>query len=291
MKKFEKRCIETKPTLVVVVGDVNSTLASSIVAKKLGIEVAHIEAGLRSGDMSMPEEINRIVTDSISDFLFVTEKSAINNLEKEGKSKDRIFFVGNTMIDSLVVALKKLDNINIKEFRASSLKKELGTYGVVTLHRPSNVDDRVQLLKIINILNKVSHRIPLIFPMHPRTAKKIRDFSIRCSSNIYVEKPLGYLEFIFLCKNAKFVLTDSGGIQEETTFLKVPCFTLRKNTERPVTVEIGTNVLLGEDVNRLPLLINRILGKDCKHSDIPPFWDGRAAERIVQVIKKIKNAD
>lgn len=287
MKKFEKVCIREKPELVVVVGDVNSTLACSVVSKKMHIKVAHIEAGLRSKDLDMPEEINRIITDSISDFLFVTEKSAINNLKREGKNAAKIYFVGNTMIDSLVFGLKKLNKINLKKLKVYLLKNELGNYSVVTLHRPSNVDNKPGLLRLIKILNKISDDTPLVFPIHPRAEKNIKILKSKLSKNIHIIKPLGYLEFLFLCKDAKFVLTDSGGIQEEATFLKIPCFTLRENTERPVTMEMGTNILIGQNIDKTPSVIFKFFKAEHKRGKIPPLWDGKTAERIIKILNKI----
>ena len=287
MKKFEKVCVKEKPRLIIVVGDVNSTLACSITAKKLHIRVAHVEAGLRSRDMSMPEEMNRIVTDNVSDFLFVTEKKGVENLIKEGRNKNDIFLVGNTMIDSLKFSLNRLRESDIGKFQTSLLAEELKNYGVVTLHRPSNVDNKSNLLKLVRILNKISGKAPLFFPIHPRTEKNIKRFKTILSKNIHVIKPLGYLEFLFLCKGAKFILTDSGGIQEEASFLNIPCFTLRKNTERPVTIESGTNILVGERINRLPSLVDKSLDKSSAKRRTIPLWDGKAAVRIIKILNKV----
>jgi UDP-N-acetylglucosamine 2-epimerase (non-hydrolysing) len=246
MLNFEKVCETERPDLVMVVGDVNSTLACSIVAKKMGIEVAHVEAGLRSFDLSMPEEINRIVTDSISDYLFVTEKSGVQNLRLEGKEKDKVFYVGNVMIDTLYYQLEILES----KAESSKLKaqRQNHSYAVVTLHRPSNVDSRGTLAGIVEALLRISEDMPVIFPVHPRTRKKIEDFGLLESievSNIEFLSPISYMSFLNLWKDASLVLTDSGGLQEETTALGVPCFTIRENTERPVTIEEGTNTLVG----------------------------------------------
>ena len=286
MKQFEKVCLKEKFDLVVVVGDVNSTVACSIVSRKLHIRVAHVEAGLRSRDLDMPEEINRIVTDSISDFLFVTEKSAVDNLINEGKTRRQIFFVGNTMIDSLKFALDRLKERKTK-VRHNLLSGGIKDYGIITLHRPSNVDFKQNLDRIMSILNKVSLGIPLIFPVHPRTKKNIKKFAIKTAGNIHFIKPLRYLEFISLCKSAKFILTDSGGIQEEATFLKIPCLTLRKNTERPVTITKGTNVLVGKYIDKIPGLIKDILKYKHRSSKIPLLWDGKTAGRIVKILRKL----
>lgn len=278
MIEFEKVCMKEKPDITVVVGDVNSTLACSLVAKKLNGNVAHVEAGLRSRDMTMPEEINRIVTDSISDSLFVSEKSGVENLRKEGNRDDQIFFVGNIMIDTLFYQIKK---IGVKK-NASA-----GKYGVVTLHRPSNVDERNVLGDILASLVKISKDIPLVFPVHPRTRTTIEAFglmSILNGSHIQLLSPLSYLDFLKLWKDAAVVFTDSGGLQEETTALGIPCFTIRENTERPITVEEGTNTLVGtrkEDI--LDAFVN-FMQSNSKRGKIPIFWDGRTAERIAEIL-------
>ncbi len=282
MIEYEKVCIKERPDLCVVVGDVNSTLACSIVAKKLGIRVAHVEAGLRSGDLSMPEEINRIVTDSISDIFFVTEKAAIRNLLKEGKDPNKIFFVGHVMIDNLFFQLRKLDKLN---FTTEQLKKKLKNYIFLTLHRPSNVDNKERLSKIFDILGKIP--IPIIFPVHPRTEKRIKEFHLGLPKNIFPLPPLNFSESLFLWKDSVCVLTDSGGLQEETTALGIPCLTIRSNTERPVTVEEGTNTLVGDCLEKIPKLIDDIVKGKYKKGKIPEKWDGKAAERIVDVILKV----
>ncbi|MFC1892272.1 non-hydrolyzing UDP-N-acetylglucosamine 2-epimerase [Thermodesulfobacteriota bacterium] len=285
MVAFEKVCEDERPDIVVVVGDVNSTLACSVVAKKLMIDVAHVEAGLRSFDLSMPEEINRMVTDSISDYFFVTEESGVENLLKEGKSKEKIHFVGHVMIDNLLHQVDKLKNENVSQFGISELKNKFEKYAFLTLHRPSNVDDRSTLAGIIEALNEISQDIPIIFPVHPRTRKMMDEFKIELSEQVHLLEPLGFREALFLWKDAVMVMTDSGGLQEETTALGVPCLTIRENTERPITVEMGTNTLAGnkkEDILRCykDIIING------KQGSIPPKWDGKAAERIVNILMK-----
>ncbi|HEC93015.1 MAG TPA: UDP-N-acetylglucosamine 2-epimerase (non-hydrolyzing) [Candidatus Atribacteria bacterium] len=286
MIEFEKVCLEKKPDIVIVVGDVNSTLACSITAKKLGVKVAHVEAGLRSRDMSMPEEINRIVTDSISDYFFVTEKSGYENLLKEGKPEERIFFVGNVMIDNLCFQLEKINNFK-KNFVTATLKSQLKNYLFLTLHRPSNVDNKKTLSEIFDVLNKVSKKIPIIFPIHPRTKKQIDKFEIKIASSIYMIEPLSFSESLFLWKDAKAVLTDSGGLQEETTALGVPCLTLRENTERPITIEVGTNVLIGRDYALIEKYIYEVLQGNFKKGQVPEKWDGKVSHRIVKILREI----
>ncbi len=276
MVAFEKICIEQPPALVVVVGDVNSTMACAISAKKLAIPVAHVEAGLRSRDMTMPEEINRLCTDVISDFLFTTDHLADQNLLAEGCAPERIFFVGNTMIDSLqhhrdrALALPLPDGL------------EAGKYALMTLHRPSNVDDTNALQRLFNALNSVAERIPIVFPAHPRTQKRLGD--IHLSDRIRVIDPLGYLAFLGLMARARMVLTDSGGIQEETTVLHVPCLTLRQNTERPITCELGTNILAGTDPAVILQHALRVLDAPPPSNRIPDKWDGHAGDRIADVL-------
>lgn len=278
MLSFEKVCEEEDPDLVLVVGDVNSTLACSIVAKKMGIEVAHVEAGLRSFDLTMPEEINRMVTDAITDYFFVTERSGVENLRKEGKSEDRIFFVGHVMIDNLLYQLDKV-NANRSGFKHKELKETTGKYIFMTLHRPSNVDRKAALEGIVSVLNRIADAVPIIFPVHPRTRKMLQHFGIELSDNIHQLPPLGFQESLYLWKDAELVITDSGGMQEETTALKIPCLTLRENTERPVTVSAGTNTLVSAET--LEQEVRDILEGGGKTGRIPDLWDGRAAERIV----------
>jgi len=298
MKRFEKVLLEEKPNVVIVVGDVNSTLACALVASKIEYPatqstneptqrrrplVAHVEAGLRSFDRSMPEEINRVLTDALSDLLFVTEKSGIKNLRNEGIAKNKIHFVGNVMIDTL----KK--HIHIACF--SKIKQKLkikGPYGLVTLHRPNNVDSSERLSLLLGCIKKISCRLPLIFPLHPRTKNNLINFEMNQylagNDGLITTDPLGYHDFLNLLSDAKLVLTDSGGIQEETTFLKIPCITLRNNTERPVTVELGTNYLVGIDVNKIFVTAIDILEGRAKRGVIPPYWDGNAATRIIKVL-------
>ena len=288
MIEFEKVCLTEKPDIVILVGDVNSTLACSIVAKKLMIKVGHVEAGLRSFDYTMPEEINRIVTDAIADYYFVTEKSGIENLLKEGKSRDNIHFVGHVMIDNLFYQLKCLDNENLSNFSTYKLKKELKDYIFLTLHRPSNVDEKKTLMGIIEALNEISSERPILFPVHPRTKKMLDKFGIKLNEHIKLLEPLGFRESLFLWKDAMMVMTDSGGLQEETTALGVPCITLRDNTERPITIEIGTNMLAGNKKEDILKCYRQILEKGKPEVCIPPRWDGKAAERIVDILGSIR---
>ena len=285
MIELEKKFAEIKPDLVVVVGDVNSTIAATLVAVKLNIKVAHIEAGLRSFDRTMPEEINRIVTDALSEYLFTTCKDANKNLIKEGISRNKIFFVGNVMIDTLLLLEKKA--LKLEMLKKYQLQRE--KYALLTLHRPSNVDNLYSFKNILKALNKISKFLPVIFPVHPRTKKQIEVFKldrfISCS-NIKLINPIGYLEFLNLMINSKFVLTDSGGIQEETTVLNIPCITLRKNTERPITVVQGTNTVVGDDQDKILKEVNKILSGKYKKGKIPQYWDGKAAKRIVRIIKR-----
>ena len=266
MVSFEKVCEQERPDLIVVVGDVNSTLACSVVAKKMGIEVAHVEAGLRSFDLTMPEEINRMVTDSISDYFFVTERSGVENLKKEGKPEEHIFFVGHVMIDNLLYQLDQV-NANPFSFAHQDLKERLGKYAFMTLHRPSNVDNKKTLEGIEKVLDRVAARIPIIFPVHPRTRKMLDQFGIQLSENIHQVPPLGFQESLYLWKDAKLVITDSGGMQEETTALKIPCLTMRDNTERPVTVWEGTNKLV--KVRDLRKEVDEVLEGRGKKGQIP----------------------
>lgn len=287
MIEFEKICTQTKPDLVIVVGDVNSTIAATLTATKMGILTAHIEAGLRSFDRSMPEEINRIATDSICDFYFVTEQSGIDNLLREGHNPEKIFFVGNTMIDSLVYILDKIEQSNILSILGLECKK----FAVMTLHRPSNVDDPYQLASLIEVFEFICNQIRLVFPIHPRTRKNIELFGFKNKleniKNLIITEPLGYIDFVKLMKNSRFVMTDSGGIQEETTYLKIPCITMRTTTERPITCQIGTNRLVPPEKSRLIQAVQDVLYGSPKDSQIPKFWDGKAAERIVDIILQI----
>jgi UDP-N-acetylglucosamine 2-epimerase (non-hydrolysing) len=284
MVLFEKVCLDRRPAAVIVVGDVNSTLAASIVAKKLGIRVAHVEAGLRSRDWTMPEEVNRVVTDAVSDYLFVTERSAIENLLAEGKAPDRIYFVGHVMIDNLFFQRDKLAGLDTSSLNSSRLKRQYGRYGVVTLHRPSNVDDPHTLSAILSALEEISGDLPLIFPVHPRTRQNLEQLRPRMSQAIMLTAPLPYMDFLNLWKDAVMVLTDSGGIQEETTAVGVPCLTIRDNTERPITVAEGTNVLVGTDRGAIVREARHVLAGQTKGGRCPELWDGKAAERIVSIL-------
>jgi UDP-N-acetylglucosamine 2-epimerase (non-hydrolysing) len=286
MLAFERYLVASPPDLVLVVGDVNSTLACAIVAKKERIPVAHVEAGLRSGDMAMPEEVNRIVTDSITDLFFATEAAAVANLLREGKPRERIFHVGHVMVDNLVYQRDRLAGTQAAAFPTAALKTEYPCYGVVTLHRPSNVDDAAALRRIAFALRDISQRLPLVFPVHPRTRVNLHKFGIDLGPRVVRTPPLSYMEFLNLWKDATAVLTDSGGLQEETTALGVPCITLRDNTERPVTVTEGTNVLAGSDPARIEQAVSRVLRGEIKAGRRPALWDGRAAERIVQILQR-----
>jgi len=286
MLELEKVLLKQKLDLVIVVGDVNSTFAAAITARKCGINIAHVEAGLRSFDLTMPEETNRILTDHVSDLLFTTEESANKNLLKEGIDNSRIFFVGNVMIDTLLKHKKKAEQSKI----LSKLGLRKSNYALLTLHRPSNVDDKKSLRSVISIIEKIQKKIKIVFPVHPRTLKNIKKFQlyeqIKKQKNVLLIEPLGYLDFLNLMSNSKFVITDSGGIQEETTVLGVPCITLRDNTERPVTVVQGTNLLVSTDKNKIINISSEIMkGSDVK-GNIPKLWDGKAAKRIVDVIIK-----
>jgi UDP-N-acetylglucosamine 2-epimerase (non-hydrolysing) len=287
MIEFEKVCIREKPDLVIVVGDVNSTMACTITAKKLGIKVAHVEAGLRSRDMSMPEEINRLCTDVLCDYLFTTDHYADENLLAEGVPREKIFFVGNVMIDTLLKHKELASRLGLVEKWGLSA----GNYATVTLHRPSNVDDRETLSSILDALSVIARDLPVVFPVHPRTRKMIESFGLdhyvsddKKDGKIWVLEPLGYLEFLCLNMSAKMVITDSGGLQEETTVLGVPCMTLRPNTERPITCDVGTNFLIGNRKEDILKCARAIMEGKTRKASIPEKWDGKAAERIVQVL-------
>ncbi len=281
MTAFEPVVLSEKPDWVVVVGDVNSTIACALVCSKLGVKVAHVEAGLRSRDRSMPEEINRILTDAIADLLLTTSQDADENLLREGISVDTIRFVGNVMIDSLLEHLKVAERSKIREQLGVSEKE----YAVLTLHRPSNVDSRETLKPIVEALIDISQQIPIVFPVHPRTRAKIDEFGLAeaiKTSNIRLIEPLGYVDFMRLYSGSRLVLTDSGGLQEETTVLGIPCLTLRENTERPVTIELGSNILVGTDPEKIKQAAYELLNKEnsSQPARIPPLWDGKAAGRI-----------
>ena len=275
MARFEPVVLEHKPDIVLVYGDVNSTIAAALVCAKLGVRVGHVEAGLRSFDRSMPEEINRILTDQLADLLFTPSKDGNVNLEHEGIASSRIHLVGNVMIDSLVHLLPKAPKNGSGDFQKP--------YALVTLHRPSNVDDSDTLREILTCLIDVSGELSVVFPIHPRTRRRIAEFGLN-TEKLKLAEPTPYLEFLALQRDAAVVITDSGGIQEETTYLGVPCLTLRNNTERPVTVSIGTNVLVGPDPERLREELAKVLRGEKKRGTIPPLWDGQASERIADVL-------
>ncbi|MBD3392798.1 MAG: UDP-N-acetylglucosamine 2-epimerase (non-hydrolyzing) [Chitinivibrionales bacterium] len=344
MTRFEQVCLTEKPDWAVVVGDVNSTAACGLVAKKLHIGLAHVEAGLRSGDRRMPEEINRIVTDAISDLLFVTEKQGVDNLAREGHPESRVHFVGHVMIDNLLYQLDRLTSADLAQ--SNALKSRLpAKYACLTMHRPSNVDNKETLTKLLQCLSGLSARTPIVFPCHPRTRKRILEFGLdrhvrvqdpglgvrenheeslsetnasarkdreprtvntgvavpperrdpghtdphppaREPAGLILTGPLGYMDFLNLYKDAAVVVTDSGGIQEETTALKKPCITIRESTERPITVDVGSNVVVGSDTQRLKTEFEKAVSGNWKQSAVPDLWDGRASERIVDVLRR-----
>lgn len=283
MLAFEPVLSEHRPDVVVVVGDVNSTLACALVAVKMGVKVAHVEAGLRSGDRSMPEEINRIATDAISDYLFTPSRDADANLLREGIPAERIFFVGNVMVDTL---LAHRERARQRSFILQNLGVQEHGYALMTLHRPSNVDDPTALSSMLEIIMAAQRRLPVVLPLHPRTRQRLREqVDVLRRSGVLVTEPLGYLDFLRLMDGARVVLTDSGGIQEETTVLGVPCFTLRENTERPVTITQGTNRLAGTQPQRVIALLDEVLNQEARVAGgVPEGWDGHAAERIVKVL-------
>ncbi|HEX8254101.1 MAG TPA: UDP-N-acetylglucosamine 2-epimerase (non-hydrolyzing) [Thermoanaerobaculia bacterium] len=280
MMRFEPVVLEHKPDWVLVYGDVNSTVAAALVCAKLLVRVAHVEAGLRSNDRTMPEEINRIVTDSIADLLFTPSADGDENLRREGVPESRIRRIGNVMIDTLVRLLP------VARERWPELATRLGIerFGLLTLHRPSNVDDPAKLQRLVAALSELSCELPLVFPIHPRTREALRGLDLEVPPTLVLTDPLGYLDFLALQERATVVITDSGGVQEETTYLGVPCLTLRANTERPVTVDVGTNVLIGDDLDRLRAEVRAILGGTVRRGSIPELWEGHAAERIADVL-------
>jgi UDP-N-acetylglucosamine 2-epimerase (non-hydrolysing) len=285
MTAFEPVVLSEKPDWVLVVGDVNSTIACALVCAKLGVKVAHVEAGLRSRDRTMPEEINRILTDAISDLLFTTSQDADENLKQEGIAAEKIRFVGNVMIDSLQAHLKVAESSNVRR----DLGVDGSDYAACTLHRPSNVDDKATFAGILDALVSLSEKLPIIFPVHPRTRGKIDEFGFGeriAASDIRLIEPLGYVDFLRLYSGARLVLTDSGGLQEETTVLGIPCLTLRHNTERPITIEMGTNVLVGTDPEKIKSTALEALTQHTKTSNIPPLWDGKTAGRICDELGK-----
>lgn len=288
MVEFEQVCLEHKPDIVLVVGDVNSTVACSLVAAKLGIKVCHVEAGLRSFDKRMPEEINRMVTDAISDYLFVSEISGLVHLREEGVDENKIFFVGNVMIDSLVHNLKKAEDSAMGEI----LDIKDDGYCLTTLHRPSNVDNKEKAQILVDTLTEMSEKMDIVFPIHPRTEKTFKNFDLYdqlfANPKIKLTEPASYFDFIYLMAHAKMIMTDSGGIQEETTYLKKPCLTLRENTERPITITEGTNILIKEtDKDIIMENVNNILAGNTKKGKVPELWDGKTAERIVDILENL----
>jgi len=282
LEAMETLLLERRPDAVVVVGDVNSTLAAALAAAKLGIPVAHVEAGLRSFDRSMPEELNRLLTDAISEWLFTTELAAGENLRREGISPEKIHFAGNVMIDTLRAHLERARGLDTLE----QLDLHPGGYAVLTLHRPSNVDDPDRLRSLFAVLEEIHGRLPVVFPVHPRTRQAIATLLGGESPRLRLTEPLGYLEFLRLLADAKLVLTDSGGIQEETTVLGVPCLTLRENTERPVTVTQGTNTIVGTDPDAIRAAATKVLEGEARRGRVPEGWDGQAARRIVDVLER-----
>ena len=279
MFAYEKTLEEFKPQLCIVVGDVTSSMACAITAKKANIKLAHIEAGIRSGDQSMPEEINRILIDSIADYFFTTSRSASENLLDNGKNINQVYFVGNTMIDTLLKFRSRFKKPKVWE----KLKLREKNYFLLTLHRPSNVDDPNKFENILMAIGKQIN-LPIIFPCHPRSIKNLKEFP----ANIHVIEPLEYLEYNYLTERAKGVITDSGGITEETTILNIPCISLRDSTERPETVEIGTNELVGNDFNKLEFSIKKILDGKWKNGSTPELWDGKSGERIIRILEGLK---
>lgn len=284
MVRLEPLFKELRPDLVLVVGDVNSTLAAALVASKLGILLAHVEAGLRSFDRSMPEEVNRIVTDALSDLLFTTERGAMENLRREGIAEEKVHFVGNVMIDTLLRHRERAEELDVP----GSFGVPPGAYAVVTLHRPSNVDTPEALAGMVDVVAGVAERLPVVFPVHPRTRSRLAEAGMLARLDavpaVRLTEPLGYLEFLGLLAGARIVLTDSGGVQEETTILGVPCLTLRENTERPVTITHGTNRLVGTDPARILAAVDETLAAPRPEGRRPELWDGRAAERIVDTL-------
>jgi UDP-N-acetylglucosamine 2-epimerase (non-hydrolysing) len=282
ISRFEPVVLKHKPDVVMVYGDVNSTAAAALVCSKIGVRVGHVEAGLRSFDRSMPEEINRLITDQLADLLFTPSADGDENLAREGIAKEKVFFVGNVMIDTLIRLLPKADEL----FPKLMTELSLDSFGLITLHRPSNVDDESVFLPMLRVLDELSQELPLIFPVHPRTRQRWSARLEQCNANLRVIEPLGYLEFLALQKNARLVITDSGGIQEETTYLGIPCLTLRENTERPITVTLGTNVLIGRDWDLLRRQFNCARNINRAPASIPPLWDGKASDRIAETLSQ-----
>jgi UDP-N-acetylglucosamine 2-epimerase (non-hydrolysing) len=282
MSRFEPVVLARKPDIVLVYGDVNSAVSAALVCSKIGVRLGHVESGLRSFDRSMPEEINRLVTDQLADILFTPSTDGDENLAREGIAKEKVFFVGNVMIDSLIRSLPKAENA----FSQLKIELSLDSFGLITLHRPANVDDEFVFLPMLQVLDDLSLKLPLIFPVHPRTRQKWSARLDKCNSNLRVINPLGYLDFLGLQKNAKVVITDSGGIQEETTYLGTPCLTLRENTERPITLTLGTNVLIGRDWELLRKQFHRALNGAREQKNALPLWDGKASDRIAEILSQ-----
>ena len=284
MKRLEPVLVGERPDVVLVVGDINSTLAGAVVAAKLGVPVAHVEAGLRSGDRRMPEELNRLMTDAISDFLFVSERSGVDNLKREGTPDARVFFVGNVMIDTLFAMREQFERSTVLDELGLAARE--GDYAVLTLHRPSNVDDPAVFSELLGALAELQAKMPIVFPVHPRTRSKMGAIDLPSMPNLILTDPLGYLDFMKLVAHSRMVLTDSGGIQEETTVLKIPCLTLRSNTERPATISDGTNILVGTDANKVQDAWKSVLSGSPIASRVPELWDGKAAGRILDVLSR-----
>lgn len=286
MKRLEPVVSELQPDMILVTGDVNSTFAASLTANKMNIPLAHVESGLRSGDRTMPEEINRILTDEISDYLFITEESGMRNLNGNSKTEDQLFFVGNTMIDTMVAFDHKIEESPIIQ----KLGLEKGRFVLMTMHRPATVDDKDQLLKLIQLIDQITKTEKLVFPIHPRTVNKLKQFELysrlNINNNVLLTEPMDYFGFQKLIASCKFILTDSGGIQEESTFRRVPCLTLRSNTERPSTIQIGTNTLVPFDLDEIKRIICSIKEGRYKKGSIPPLWDGKATYRILKTIQQ-----
>ncbi len=288
MLAYEQLIAQQRPDCCLVVGDVNSTLACAIVAKKAGIPVAHVEAGLRSGDLRMPEEINRLVTDAITDWFFVTEPSGSAHLLREGKPADAVFDVGHVMVDNVLFQADKLQHSDTRALETDAIKQRLtangGRYAVVTLHRPSNVDGEANLQRVASVVRRVAEQLPVVFPVHPRTRKNLEAAGIDLGAKVSLLGPQPYMAFLHLWKDAALVLTDSGGLQEETTALGVPCVTMRDNTERPITVDEGTNYLAGTDPEVVFQACQQVIAGQGKTGRRPKLWDGKAAERIVELL-------
>jgi len=284
LKRVEPILVRHRPDLVLVVGDVNSTIAASLAAVKMGIPVAHVEAGLRSFDRSMPEEINRVLTDALAEYLFATEDAAVDNLLREGRPRDCIHLVGNVMIDSLLHFLPFAQQSSVGDKLGLHNGKGWQSFGVLTLHRPSNVDSMEKLAELLGAIDAIAEKMPIVFPVHPRTQRQLTQSGIKHHPQLLLIPPLGYLDFLCLLSNATLALTDSGGIQEETTALGVACLTLRENTERPVTVTQGTNTLVGANPDRIVAAAEQVLQGEGKKGRTPALWDGHAAERTVEIL-------